>query len=101
MPRESIESRLGEADEGRFGLGSESDDVLDLVGFVRSCGNDEESGEEIGRNAVSGGNTVVVGAPDRTSASVRGENHDGRQTGFESSVEIGEAFNVEHVDLVR
>lgn len=41
----------------------------------------------------------VVGAADGAAAAVGGEDHDGGDGGFEGAVEVGEAFDVEHVDL--
>ena len=41
----------------------------------------------------------VFGAADCAFAPVGGENDDGGYGGFEGAVEVGEAFNVEHVNL--
>lgn len=63
-------------------------------------GDDEEAGEEVGRDAVRGGDGGVGGAADGRGAAVGGEDDDGRDGGFEGAVEIGEAFYVKHVDLL-
>ena len=62
------------------------------------CGNDEESGKEIGGNTV--GRTNVIGAADDGVSTVRSEDNDGRNRGFEGPVQISETFDVKHVDFV-
>ena len=62
-------------------------------------GDDEQAGEQVGGNAVGGDD--VFGAADGGFASVRGEDYDGRDGGFEGAVQVGEAFDVEHVDLKK
>ena len=42
----------------------------------------------------------VVGASDDAFASVGGENDDGGDGRLESTVKVGEAFDVQHVDLI-
>ncbi len=41
----------------------------------------------------------VLGAADGAAAAVGGQDHNGGDGGFEGAVEVGEAFDVEHVDL--
>jgi len=60
-------------------------------------GDDENAGEEVGGDAVRGDD--VFGAADGAFAPVGGEDDDGGDGGFEGAVEVGEAFDVEHVDL--
>lgn len=62
-------------------------------------GDDEEAGKEVGWHAVSGGK--VTSTADDGFAAVRGEDYDWGDGGFEGAVEVGEAFDVEHVDLRR
>lgn len=81
-----------------FCLGAEADDGLDFIWAVGVGGDDEEAGEEIGGNAVCSDD--VFGAADGAFATVGGENDDGGYGGFEGAVEVGEAFNIEHVDLI-
>ena len=59
--------------------------------------DDKEAGEEIGGDAVGGDN--VFSPTDGTLAAVRGEDDDGGDGRFEGAVEVGEAFDVEHVNL--
>ena len=59
--------------------------------------DDEDASEEVGRDAV--GSDDVFRAADGASASVGGQDDDGGYGGFESAVQIGEAFDVKHVDL--
>lgn len=80
-----------------FCLGAEADDGLDLIWVVGVGGNNKEAGEEIWGYAVRGDD--VFGAADGTFASVGGENDNGGNGGFEGPVKVGEAFNVQHVDL--
>ena len=76
---------------------AESDDRLDLIGRVGVGGDDEKAGEEVLRNAVGSGD--VVGAADDGVSAVRGEDNDGRDGGFKGAVQVGEAFDVKHMDL--
>ena len=46
------------------------------------------------------GGGEVGGAADGDQAAVGGEDDDGGDCGFEGAVEVGEAFDVEHVNLV-
>lgn len=80
-----------------FCLGPEADDGLDFIWVVGVGGDNEEAGEEIGGDAVCSDD--VFGAADGAFASVGGENDDGGYGRFEGAVEVGEAFNIEHVDL--
>lgn len=80
-----------------FCLGTEADDGLDFIWIVGVGGDNEEAGEEIGGNAMCSDD--VFGAADSAFATVRGQNDDGGYGGFEGAVEVGEAFNIEHVDL--
>lgn len=81
-----------------FCLGAEADDGLDFIWAVGVGGDNEEAGEEIGGDAVCSDD--VFGAADGAFATVRGENDDGGYGGFEGAVEVGEAFNIEHVNLI-
>ncbi len=87
----------GFGDGQALGAGAQLHDGLDFVGLVRVRRDDEEAGEEVGRDAVGGDD--VFGAADGAPAPVGGEDDDGRDAGFEGAVEVGEAFDVEHVDL--
>lgn len=80
-----------------FDSRAQPDDGLDLFGVVGLGGDDEESSEEIRRDTMRCGD--VVGATDDSVAAVRGEDDDGRDGGFESPVQVSEAFDVEHVNL--
>lgn len=93
--RHLLESRLGDLQS--LGLHPNPDDALDLFGLVSVRGNDEEARQEVGRNAVRGDD--VFGAADGAHAPVGGEDDDGGDAGLEGAVEVGEAFDVEHVDL--
>lgn len=95
MLRDLLQRRL--ADGQALGLGPQADDGLDFVGGVGHGGDDEQAGEEVGGDAVRGDD--VVGAADGAAAAVGGQDHDGGDGGFEGAVEVGEAFDVEHVDL--
>ena len=75
------------------------DDTPDLIGLVVSGGDYEESGEEVGGDAVGGHN--IVRSPDGAHSPVGGEDDDGRYRGFKSAVEICEALHVEHVGLFQ
>ena len=57
----------------------------------------EETGEEIGRDAVSC--DEILCSANRAFAAVRGEDYDWRDGAFESAVEVGEALDVEHMYL--
>lgn len=80
-----------------FCLGAEADDSLDFIWIVGVGGDNEEAGEEIGGDAVCSDD--VFCAADGAFATVGGQNNDGGYGGFEGAVEVGEAFNIEHVDL--
>ena len=80
-----------------FCLRAKTDDSLDffwIVGFRR---DNEKSCEEIWGNAVSSDN--VASSANNGIASIRSEYNYRRDGRFEGTVEIGEAFNVEHVNL--
>ena len=103
VPQTDLDPVLGHLFERRLRDGQalrprpDADNVLDLVRGVRVGGDDEDAGEEVGRDAVGGDD--VLGAPDGAFAAVRGEDDDGGDGGFEGAVEVGEAFDVEHVHL--
>ena len=97
--------------ELRSGRGSELqtrarlDDCADFRRRVRVCGDDEESREEIGGNAVCADEAGIHWCQGRGcaanggEAAVGGEDYDGRDARFQRAVEVGKAFNVKHVDL--
>ena len=87
----------GFADEQAFGFGAQADDGFHFVGGVGHGGDDEEPSEEIRGDAV--GRDDVFGAADRAPPAVRGQDDDGRNGRLERAVEVGEAFDVEHVYL--
>ena len=103
IPQADVHAMLSEASQGRvsdlqrFRLRAQLDDVPDLLGGVGVRGDDEQAGEEVRGNAMRGDD--VFGAADGAFAAVGGEDHDGRDGRFEGAVKVGEAFDVEHVDL--
>ena len=60
-------------------------------------GNDDDAVEEVEREAVRG---VVGGAADTGVAAVRGHDDDRGEIALEGAVDVGEAFDVEHVYFV-
>ena len=60
--------------------------------------NDEHAIKEVDRDAV--GREDVRGASDGADAAVGGKDDDRGEGGFQGAVEVGEAFNVQHVHLV-
>ena len=95
MLRHLVQCRLrdGQALRAR----SLADDEFDFFGVVGVGGDDEETGQEVRGHAVRGDD--VFGAADGAAAPVGGEDDDGGDGGFEGSVQIGEAFDVEHMYL--
>ena len=63
-------------DGNPLGRGPYPYDPLDLVRIVGSCGDDEEAGKEIGRNAMRRDN--VVGPSDGAHSPIRGQDYNGR-----------------------
>lgn len=71
--------------------------MLEVFSIIGLGLDDEQSVEEIQRDAMR---SVIVSASDLGHSSV-GRHHDDRcLLRLESSVEVGEALNVKHVDLV-
>ena len=103
VPQSSFLADLGQQGQGvgrdvDFLLGgADGEDLADLVGGVGVGGDDDDAVEEVEGEAVRG---AVGGAADAGAAAVRGHDDDGREVGFEGAVDVGEAFDVEHVDLV-
>jgi len=60
-------------------------------------GDDDHAIEEVEREAVRG---VVGGAADAGVTTVRGHDDDGGEVALESAVDVGEAFDIEHVYFV-
>lgn len=96
---------VGDASEGRvrdgetLGLGAQAHNRFDLVRLVGGGRHDQQAGEQVRGDAVRGGD--VFRAADGASAAVRGEDDDRGDGGFEGAVEVGEGFDVEHVDLIQ
>lgn len=94
---------LGEEGEGVGGavdlllLGADGQDVADVVGAVGLGLDDDDAVEEVEGQAVR---APVVRAADLGVAPVRRHDDDGRQVDLERPVDVAEALDVEHVDLV-
>ncbi|KAJ6441961.1 LOW QUALITY PROTEIN: Central kinetochore subunit CHL4 [Purpureocillium lavendulum] len=80
-----------------FLLRADGEDLLDLVARVRVRVDDDDTVEEVERQAVR---AAVVGAADARVAAVAGHDDDGRQLVLQRAVDVREALNVEHVHLV-
>lgn len=78
-------------------LRADGEDLADLVALVGVRADDDDAVEEVEGEAVRG---AVGGASDPRVAPVAGHDHDGGQFVFEGAVDVGEAFDVEHVDFV-
>lgn len=92
-----VESCVGDVEA--LCLGAQADNGLDFLRGVRVGGDDEQAREEVGRNTVRGYN--VVGAADDGVAAIRRQDDNRGDGGLEGAVEVGEAFNIEHVDLLN
>ena len=105
VPQTDLDSMFGDLVKGGFGdcqalrLRSYADDVLDFIWGICVGGYDEDAGKEIRRDPVSGDD--VFRASYGAFATIRGKYDDGCDGRFESAVEVGEAFDVEHVDLLQ
>lgn len=105
IPHADLAAMLGNllqrwlSDVEALNLRTQPDNGLNFFGGVRLSGDDKESSEEVGRNAVRRSN--VVGATDNSVATVGGEDNDGGNGGFKGPVQVSEAFNVKHVDLKK
>lgn len=78
-------------------LCTNTDDLLDLIGGVRLGADDDNTVQEIQRQAVR---RLVLGTTDAGVTSVRGHDDDGGEVVLEGAVDEGETFNVEHMHLV-
>lgn len=82
-----------------LGARAETDNGADFGGGVGMCGNDEEARQKVGWKAVGG--DEVGGTADGAAAAIGGEDDDGGDGGLEGAVKVGEAFDVEHMDLEK
>lgn len=78
-------------------LGADGEDLLDLFAGVGVGTDDDDAVEEVERQAVR---AAVAGAADAGVAAVGGHDDDGGELGLERAVDVAEALDVEHVDLV-
>ena len=76
---------------------TDGEDLLDLVTLVRMRADDDHTVEKVKREAVRG---AVAGAADARVAPVACHDDDGRELILKRAVDVGKAFNVEHMDLV-
>lgn len=86
-------------DRQAFGLGADADNALNFIEGVRQGANGQQTVEQIDGDTV--GRDDIFCAADGAHAAVGGKDDDRGQRGFEGAVEVGEAFNVEHVDFVN
>lgn len=78
-------------------LASDVKDLGDLLVSVRPGGNNQRAVKQIDGETVR---RLVVGASNLGDTAVSGHDHHGSLVGLESTIEEGEAFDIEHVDLV-
>lgn len=83
--------------EDRPHLCANGQDLHHFLRGVWQCPNNDEPIEEVHWHSMW---RREVGAPDCANASVGGEYDNGSKGALEGTVEEGEAFNIEHVDLV-
>mmetsp|Transcript_3864 Transcript_3864/g.17004 ORF Transcript_3864/g.17004 Transcript_3864/m.17004 type:complete len:483 (-) Transcript_3864:42-1490(-) len=77
--------------------GAHRENLHHLLRRVRKCPDDDQTVQKIDGNAVRRGH---VRALDLADAAVGGEDDDGREGGFQRAVEVREALDVQHVNLV-
>lgn len=78
-------------------LGSDGENLADFLALIRVRADDDDAVEEVERQAVRG---AVVGAPDPRVASIARHDDDRSQLVLQGTVDVGEAFNVQHMDLI-
>lgn len=74
------------------------DDVLDVLGLVWPCGDDQNPVEEVDRKPVG---TLHFRAPDSCHATIGRHNNQGSKFVFEGTIQEREAFDIEHVNFVN
>lgn len=80
-----------------LGCAADRQNLHHIVQSVWHKSNDQQTVKQIHGDSVRG---THLNASDLTDTAIRCENHDGGQVAFEGSVQVGEALNVEHVNLI-
>ena len=76
---------------------TDGEDLNNLIEGVGQSTDDQETIQEINGDTVG---RFHVGATDLAVTSVGGKNNDGGKVAFKGSVEVGETFDIEHMDLI-